>query len=274
MKNFFRFLLVLVGVILLYIYNNPDVIDKYKTAGTSTERDSSQVVDSTFSDTSCVNVSVVDSTNMKATVSDSLGADSLVVDTVKPRVNLDTFVYSSKLAKAYLGRVDSSVKKTLTPYFKVENNNGVDWYYAKTAPICCSTKMVRCDHDAFFTKFGVENGKVCSSLYLHVSITRKEGPFVISKIFVVADDHKFDITSELSRQEKNMFFHYVNYNVALDSDKYNSLAWVLYNAKEAKILYVDNGNPEEMKISKEELDYVRHGINMYIACGQCCGSKL
>ncbi|MEE1062573.1 MAG: hypothetical protein UH071_02815 [Paludibacteraceae bacterium] len=96
MKNFFKFLLVLVGVILLYIYNNPDVIDKYKTAGTSTERDSSQVVDSTFSDTSCVNVSAVDSTNMKATVSDSLGADSLVVDTVKPRVNLDTFVYSSK----------------------------------------------------------------------------------------------------------------------------------------------------------------------------------
>lgn len=274
MKNFFKFLLVLVGVILLYIYNNPDVIDKYKTAGTSTERDSSQVVDSTFSDTSCVNVSAVDSTNMKATVSDSPGADSLVVDTVKPRVNLDTFVYSSKLAKAYLGRVDSSVKKTLTPYFKVENNNGIDWYYAKTAPICCSTKMVRCDHDAFFTKFGVENGNVCSSLYLHVSITRKEGPFVISKIFVVVDDHKFDITSELSRQEKNMFFHYVNYNVALDSDKYNSLVWALYNAKEAKILYVDNGNPEEMKISKEELDYVRHGINMYIACGQCCGSKL
>lgn len=274
MKNFFRFLLVLVGVILLYIYNNPDVIDKYKTAGNSTERDSSQVVGSTFSDTSCVNVSAVDSTKMKTMVSDSLIADSLVVDTVKPRVNLDTFVYSSKLAKKYLGRVDSSVKKTLTPYFKVENNNGIDWYYAKTAPICCSTKMVRCDHDAFFTKFGVENGNVCSSLYIHVSITRKDGPFVISKIFVVADDHKFDITSELSRQEKNMFFHYVNYNIALDSDKYNSLAWALYNAKEAKILYVDNGNPEEMKISKEELDYVRHGINMYIACGQCCGSKL
>ncbi len=269
MKNFFRFLLVLVGVILLYIYNNPDVIDKYKTTDGSTEKDSTQCPNTSTPDSQNVNVRAVDSTNVNAIVS-----DSIVADTVKPRVNLDTFVYSSKLAKTCVGRVDSSVKKTLTPYFKIENNNGIDWYYAKTAPICCSTKMVRCDHDAFFTKFGVENGNVCSSLYLHVSITRKEGPFVISKIFVVVDDHKFDITSELSRQEKNMFFHYVNYNIALDSDKYNSLAWALYNAKEAKILYVDNGNPEEMKISKEELDYVRHGINMYIACGQCCGSKL
>ena len=96
MKKFFRFLLVFVGVILFYIYNNPDVIDKYKTAGTSTERDSSQCSDSTASDTDGVNVNAVDSTNMKATASDSLIADSLVVDTVKPRVNVDTFVYSSK----------------------------------------------------------------------------------------------------------------------------------------------------------------------------------
>lgn len=96
MKNFFRFLLVFVGVILFYIYNNPDVIDKYKTAGTSTERDSSQCSDSTASDTDDINVNAVDSTNMKATASDSLIADSLVVDTVKPRVNVDTFVYSSK----------------------------------------------------------------------------------------------------------------------------------------------------------------------------------
>jgi hypothetical protein len=52
------------------------------------------------------------------------------------------------------------------------------------------------------------------------------------------------------------------------------LAWTLYNAKSAKVLYVDNGSPEEMIISKEELDYVCHGINMYIACGQSFLSKL
>ena len=274
MKNFFRFLLVFVGVILFYIYNNPDVVDKYKTAGTSTERDSSQCSDSTASDTDGVNVNVVDSTNMKATASDSLIVDSLVVDTVKPRVNVDTFVYSSKYAKEKLGKVDTFVKKVLTPYFKIEPHNDVDWYMAKTAPVCSHTKMVRCDHKAFYTCFCISNSGICGGLKLTVNLTRENGPFVISKIFVVVDDHKFDITSELSRQEKNMFFHYVNYNIALDSDKYSSLAWALYNAKEAKILYVDNGNPEEMKISKEELDYVRHGINMYIACGQCCGSKL
>ena len=49
------------------------------------------------------------------------------------------------------------------------------------------------------------------------------------------------------------------------------MAWALYNAKSAKVLYVDNGNPEEMIVSDEELEYVRHGI---MACGQWCGSKL
>ena len=82
MKKFFRFLLVFVCVILFYIYNNPVVIDKYKTAGTSTERDSSQCSDSTASDTDDINVNAVDSTNMKATASDSLIVDSIVVDTL------------------------------------------------------------------------------------------------------------------------------------------------------------------------------------------------
>ena len=52
------------------------------------------------------------------------------------------------------------------------------------------------------------------------------------------------------------------------------MAWTLYNAKSAKVLYVDNGNPEEMIVSDEEQEYVPHGINMYMACGQWCGSKL
>lgn len=83
MKNFFRFLLVFIGVILLYVFNNPDVIDKYKTTDDSTGKDSTQCVDTTVSDSQSVNVSVVDSTNMNPAVSDSISVDSLVTDTVK-----------------------------------------------------------------------------------------------------------------------------------------------------------------------------------------------
>lgn len=273
MKNFFRFLLVFVGVILFYIYNNPDVVDKYKTAGTSTERDSSQCSDSTVSDTDGVNVNAVDSTNVKATASDSLIADSLVVDTVKPRVNVDTFVYSSKYAKEKLGKVDTFVKKVLTPYFKIEPHNDVDWYMAKTAPVCSNTKMVRCDHKAFYTCFCISNRGICGGLKLTVNLTRENGPFVISKIFIVVDNKRFDITSMQSNQGKNCIY-FVNYYIDIDNEEYSPLAWALYNAKSAKVLYVDNGSPEEMNISREELDYVRHGINMYIACGQSFLSKL
>lgn len=83
MKNFFKFLLVFIAVILLYVFNNPDVIDKYKTSDSSADKDSTQCVDTTVSDSQKGNVTEVDSTNMYPAVSDSINADSLVADTIK-----------------------------------------------------------------------------------------------------------------------------------------------------------------------------------------------
>ena len=268
MKNFLRFLLVLVGVILFYIYNNPDVIDKYKTSDSSADKDSILSIDSFASDSSLVNVTVTDSMGVDSVSSHSVKTDSFMSASLeKPVVNVDTFVYSSKYAKENIGKVDTFVKKILTPYFKIEPGNNVDWYYAKTAPVCSNTKMVRCDHKAFYTVFGIWNGKVCGGLRLEVNLTREKEPFVISKIYIVVDNKRFDITSRQSHEGEN-FRYYVNYEIFLDDEKYRDLAWALYNAKSAKVLYVDNGNPEEMSVSDEELEYVRHGINMYIACGQ------
>lgn len=76
--------MVFIAVILLYVFNNPDVIDKYKTADGSTGKDSTQCVDTTVSDSQKGNViTEVDSSNMNSAVSDSISVDSLVTDTVK-----------------------------------------------------------------------------------------------------------------------------------------------------------------------------------------------
>lgn len=199
----------------------------------------------------------------------------LGLDTVKPKVNVDTFIYSSKSAKACKGSVDALVKKTLMPYFKLEHKNDVCWYYARTAPVCYNTNMVRCDHKAFYTSFGIKNETdVCRPLCLNVSVTNRKEPLSMSKVLIVVDGQKFDITSSVLNQGSNLFLYYINYVVYLDTEEYGPLAWALYNAKSAKILSINNGEPDEMIVTKEELEYIRHGINMYIACGQRYDSKL
>ncbi len=73
MKNFLKFLLVFAGVILLYIYNNPDVIDKYKTSDSSADKDSIQSADTI----------IHESQNIKATDLDSIKVDSVSTDSTK-----------------------------------------------------------------------------------------------------------------------------------------------------------------------------------------------
>ncbi len=77
MKNFFRFLLVFVGVILLYIYNNPDVIDKYKTTDASADKDTIQSVEPVTADSQIVNATAVDSVLIDSIKKESVDADSL-----------------------------------------------------------------------------------------------------------------------------------------------------------------------------------------------------
>lgn len=77
MKNFFRFLLVFVGVILFYIYNNPDVIDKYKATDASADKDTIQSVEPVAADSQIVNATAVDSVLIDSIKKESVDADSL-----------------------------------------------------------------------------------------------------------------------------------------------------------------------------------------------------
>lgn len=279
MKNFLKFLLVFIGIILFYIYNNPDVVDKYRNASSAAEKDSVGSVENVGADTLSQSAIVTDSASSKSSNVDSVNVestkDTIVFDTIKPRVNIDTFVFSPDAAKAKFGKVDDVVKKALTPYFKIEKHGNVEWYYARTAPICYNGGYVRCDHKAFYLMFGICETKIRSDLQLVVNLSKFKDPFVINKIYVVVDDQKFDISTKIVKNDKNMCgVFFVNYYIDLDNNEYKSLAWALYNAKSAKVLYVDNGEPGEMTVTREELDYIRHGINMFIACGQSRTSQL
>lgn len=278
MNNFLKFLFAFVCVILVFVYNNPEVVDKYRNQNGTWEKDSvSAYIDSVvMADTQSEISSLADTVNIDSlNTIKTTSKDTFVLDTVKPCVNVDTFTYSSKSAKAYKGSVDAFVKKTLMPYFKLEHNGDVCWYYARTAPVCKRTNTVCADHDAFYTSFGMENGEVFSRLYLNVHITGGNRLLNLTKVLIVADNQKFDVTSNLKQKGSNACFYYVCYHVKLDTEEFASLAWTLYNAKSVKVLYdADNGGSGEMQISKEELEYIHHGINMYIACGQWWESKL
>ncbi|MBP5704073.1 MAG: hypothetical protein J6X12_05155 [Paludibacteraceae bacterium] len=261
MKNFFKFLLVLVGVILLYIYNNPDVIDKYKTADGSTEKDSTQCVDTMVSDSQSINVSVIDSSK----------TDPLETDTQKTGVNLNTFACSPKFAKENLGHVDTAKMNDLMPYFKIiRQKNGLNVYHPKTAPTCLTY------HDWFYITFGIENGEVHSHLYLNVNLSKEAESFDISKMVIVADDNEFDISSvEVEEDnEKGLRRRWLLHTVILDSEQYRDLTWALYKAKSVKVAYVNHGNPCVMAISDAQLEDIRRSVDMYIACGQWKWSKL
>ncbi len=257
MKNFFRFLLAFVGVMLLYVYNNPEVIDKYKKdLMNSTEPDSTVTVEHIESDTVKNSVKVSAKDTVPVIVVNKEKKSELKFKSRKPIVR-DKYT------------IDTASINELKCHFILEKNDKSDFYYPKCAPSINGKRYsnMRC----FYAYVGVFNkGQVYTNLPLNMTIVDSV-KLDIKKLVISVDEGDEFVISEKpdlypGYNEKYSAAYYINLS------EYQKLAWALYYADSAKVVYDNSGERREMAITSEELQYLRYSMDFYrswIRCPKC-----
>lgn len=244
MKNFLKFLLVFVGVILVYIYNNPDVINKYKNdVMNSAEPDSAMSVEKNEADSVIEKVPVVEKKKVEANKGKSKSRKPIVRD----KYTMDTATINA-----------------LKCHFTIEKYNGADYYIPKCAP---KYSKIRC----FYAYLGVFNNRQVST-NLNLKITAADSVNCdITKLCILADGDKFEIP-EKSQGVQGGYNGGFTTAFEFDLSKYQDVAWALYYADSAKVIYEKDGKKMEMAVTSEELQYFRYSMDFYrswIRCPKC-----
>ena len=248
MKNFFRFLLLFVGVILLYVYNNPEVIDKYKDdVKKYTEPDST------------VTSEKVEPDSIKET---------MPVADVKKEAPKEQKLKSRKPIVRDKYTVDTASINALKDHFILEKHDKSDFYFPKSAPRVNGKRYsnMRC----FYAYVGVFNDRqVYTNLPLSMTVVDSV-ELNIRKTLISVDGDEFIITEKPHLYSGYNAKYSATYDINLSEDQ--KLAWALYYADSAKVVYYISGKKREMAITSEELQYFRYSMDFYrswVRCPKC-----
>lgn len=241
--------MVFVGVILLYVYNNPEVIDKYKDdLKKYTEPDST------------VTSEKIEPDSIKETVP---------VADVKKEPKIEQKLKSRKPIVRDKNTLDTASINALKEHFILEKYKEADFYFPKSAPIVNGKRYdnMRC----FYAYVGVFNKRqVYTNLPMNMTVVDSV-ELNISKTLISVDGDEFIITDKPSLHSEYKEKYSAIYN-NIDLSENQKLAWALYYADSAKVVYYNSGERREMAITSEELQYFRYSMDFYrswIRCPRC-----
>lgn len=241
--------MVFVGVILLYVYNNPEVIDKYKDD-----------VKKYMEPDSTVTSEKIEPDSIKETVP---------VADEKKEPQKEQKLKSRKPIVRDKNTLDTASINALKDHFILEKYKEADFYFPKSAPIVNGKRYdnMRC----FYAYVGVFNKRqVYTNLPMNMTVVDSV-ELNISKTLISVDGDEFIIADKPSLHSGYKEKYSAIYN-NIDLSENQKLAWALYYADSAKVVYYNSGERREMAITSEELQYFRYSMDFYrswIRCPRC-----